>query len=106
MVGSTPTRFRHINSWRRQLQKSEAAKGGIKGKGPVSRFGFFSSTSDNRSAECEFKAAFNQARAKSNPAVTHDTLPFTVGHLHPRVGPALIIIEWLSRRIGALCMQT
>ncbi len=70
MVGSTPTRFRHIHLRRRQLQKSEAAKGGIKGKSPVFRVGFFSRTSDNRSAECEFKAAFNQARAKSNPAVT------------------------------------
>jgi hypothetical protein len=31
MVGSTPTRFRHISLICRKLQKNEAAKGGIKG---------------------------------------------------------------------------
>jgi hypothetical protein len=30
MVGSTPTRFRHIFLMRQKLQKNEAAKGGIK----------------------------------------------------------------------------
>jgi hypothetical protein len=34
--------------------------------------------------------------------MTGDTLPLTVGHLHPRIGPALIHYEWLSRPIGAL----
>ena len=34
--------------------------------------------------------------------MTRNTLPFTAGHLHPRVGPPLIIIERLSHRIGAL----
>lgn len=36
MVGSTPTRFRHICLAGWQLQKNEAAKGGIKGNA----FGF------------------------------------------------------------------
>jgi hypothetical protein len=37
--------------------------------------------------------------------MTRNTLPFTAGHLHPRVGPTLIIIERLSHRIGALTFE-
>jgi hypothetical protein len=38
--------------------------------------------------------------------VTRNTLPFTAGHLHPRVGPPLIIIiERLSHRIGAFTFE-
>jgi hypothetical protein len=37
--------------------------------------------------------------------MTRNTLPFTAGHLHPRVGPPLIIIERLSHRIGALTFE-
>ena len=37
--------------------------------------------------------------------MTRHTLPFTAGHLHPRVGPPLIIIERLSHRIGALTVS-
>ena len=61
MVGSTPTRFRHMYLTRRKLQKNETAKGGIKGKSPVFEVSFFSSTSDNRSVEREINAAFKQA---------------------------------------------
>ena len=34
-----------------------------------------------------------------------DMLPFSARHLHPCVGPALINIEWLSRRIGTLSFE-
>ena len=37
--------------------------------------------------------------------MTRNTLPFTAGHFHPRVGPPLIIIERLSHRIGALTFE-
>jgi hypothetical protein len=38
--------------------------------------------------------------------LTRNTLPFTAGHLHPRVGPPLIIIiERLSHRIGAFTFE-
>src|SRR6202521_2933420 len=37
--------------------------------------------------------------------MTRNTLPFTAGHLHPRVGPPLISIERLSHRIGALTFE-
>ena len=37
--------------------------------------------------------------------MTRDTLPLTVGHLHPRIGPALRLIERLSRRIGVLTFE-
>src|SRR5260370_9255735 len=37
--------------------------------------------------------------------MARNTLPFTAGHLHPRVGPPLIIIERLSHRIGALTFE-
>jgi len=37
--------------------------------------------------------------------LTRNTLPLTGRHLHPRVGPALIIIERLSHRIGALTFE-
>jgi hypothetical protein len=40
MVGSTPTRFRHIYLIRRMLGKREAAKGGNKRNLPVLRGGF------------------------------------------------------------------
>jgi hypothetical protein len=38
-------------------------------------------------------------------AMTRNTLPLTVGHLHPRIGPALMNIERLSRPIGALTFE-
>jgi hypothetical protein len=37
--------------------------------------------------------------------LTRNTLPLAVGHLHPRIGPALMNIERLSRRIGALTFE-
>jgi hypothetical protein len=37
--------------------------------------------------------------------LTRNTLPFTAGHLHPRVGPPLIIIERLPHLIGALAFE-
>jgi len=38
-------------------------------------------------------------------SLARDTLPFAAGHLHPRVGPALIKIERLSLLIGALTFK-
>jgi hypothetical protein len=52
VVGSTPTRFRHIDLICQKLQKNGAAKGGNQGK--TVRFlylKFVSDTSDNRLAE-------------------------------------------------------
>ena len=37
--------------------------------------------------------------------VARDTLPFAAGHFHPRIGPALVIIKRLSRRVGALAHE-
>jgi len=34
--------------------------------------------------------------------MTRNTLPLTAGHFHPRIGPALMNIHRLSRRIGTL----
>ena len=39
-------------------------------------------------------------------AVTGDALPFSVWHFYPRIGPALIRIEWLARLIGTLALET
>lgn len=37
--------------------------------------------------------------------MTRNTLPLSVRHLHPCIGKALMNIERLSRRIGALCLE-
>src|SRR5207249_949603 len=37
--------------------------------------------------------------------LTRNTLPLTVGHLYPRIGPALLNIERLARTIGALTLE-
>src|SRR6202521_5136581 len=37
--------------------------------------------------------------------MTRNTLPLSVRHLHPCISPALMSIERLSRRIGALCFE-
>src|SRR6202008_4464981 len=38
-------------------------------------------------------------------AMTRNTLPLSVRHLHPGIGPALMNIARLSRRIGALSFE-
>src|SRR5438874_5700424 len=37
--------------------------------------------------------------------MTRDTLPVSVRHLHPCISKALMSVERLSRRIGALCLE-
>jgi hypothetical protein len=37
--------------------------------------------------------------------LTRNTLPLTVGHLHPSIGPALIVIEKPSRRVGTATFE-